>query len=252
MSSRSTTLQMLSLKPCSYCQVEWVRLAGVSYCSCRCQRLIACHPERTPLDDNNVVLILQEVESGQWPKWKDIADGSPIYDSMEFLDADRYFWTVTESLDNWRPKNAQVVPPLSKVKGVLRELHEGSSTGHLGINKTLEKVRQQYYWLHKRSNARRLCQQCNTCVVSRGPWTGRQCLFQQCNSRARFERISMGIEWPFPENQRRSQYLLIAVDHSPSSRRFATSLTKKHWLWQKYLWPTPFSYYRVPRDLQNY
>jgi hypothetical protein len=155
-----------------------------------------------------------------------------------------------ESASGW-PNNVQVVPPLSKVMGVLRQLHGGSSREHIGINKTLVKVRQQYYWLHMRSNAGRLCQQCNTCAVNRSPWTGRRSLLQQCNVGARFQRISVDIEWPLPENQQRNWYLLIIMDFSPSSRRFAPSLTKKHWLWQMSLWPTPFCHFEVPRELHN-
>jgi hypothetical protein len=39
-------------------------------------------------------------------------------------------------------KTAQTVLPWSKVKETVAELHGG----HLGVSKTLEKARQQYYW----------------------------------------------------------------------------------------------------------
>jgi hypothetical protein len=45
-------------------------------------------------------------------------------------------------------KTAQTALPRSKAKEVLAELHGGLSGGHLGVNKTLNKVRQRHYWLH--------------------------------------------------------------------------------------------------------
>jgi hypothetical protein len=43
------------------------------------------------------------------------------------------------------PKTAQIVLARSKVREVLAELHRGPLGGHLGVNKSLEKVRQWYY-----------------------------------------------------------------------------------------------------------
>jgi hypothetical protein len=56
-----------------------------------------------------------------------------------------------ESADG-RTKTDQTVLPLRTVKEVLAELHRGRSGGHLGVNKTSDKVRQWYYWLHSRSD----------------------------------------------------------------------------------------------------
>jgi hypothetical protein len=43
----------------------------------------------------------------------------------------------------------------NEVKDVLGELHGGSLGGHMGINKTLDKVRQWYYCLHESNNVER-------------------------------------------------------------------------------------------------
>ncbi|XP_033607654.1 uncharacterized protein LOC117282386 [Cryptotermes secundus] len=53
---------------------------------------------------------------------------------------------------NWESVNgrcqvAQMLIPRSRVKEVLSELHGGPSGGHFGVNKTLNKVRQRFYWL---------------------------------------------------------------------------------------------------------
>jgi hypothetical protein len=127
------------------------------------------------LNDPNIGPILQEVETGQRPEWKNIADRSPTYKS---------YWAQWKSLAvrndvlerNWESANgrsqvAQIVIPRSRVKDILTELHGGPSVGHLGVNKTLNKVRQRFYWLQARTDIEKWYKQCDTCASSRGPRT---------------------------------------------------------------------------------
>lgn len=95
------------------------------------------------LNDQDMGPILQEGETGQHP---DIADYSPIY---------KGYWTQWKSVtvrdgileQHWSPPRdaAQIVLPQCKVKEVLAKLYGELSGEHLGVNKTLDKVRQRYY-----------------------------------------------------------------------------------------------------------
>jgi hypothetical protein len=115
-----------------------------------------------------------------------------------------------ESTD--RKETNQIVVPHTKVKEVLAEMHGGTSGGHLGTNKTIDKVRQRYYWLHLRDDVERWCQQCDTCVASQGPRTRSHGLMHQYVG-ALFERIAIDIAGPFPESDGGNRYLLIAMDY---------------------------------------
>jgi hypothetical protein len=53
------------------------------------------------------------------------------------------------------------------VKDILAELHGEPSGGLLDVNKTLDKVRQRYYWLHARKDV----EKCDTCATGLGPLT---------------------------------------------------------------------------------
>jgi hypothetical protein len=99
------------------------------------------------------------------------------------------------------------------VKEALAEMHGDTSGRHLGTNKTIDKVRQRYYWLHLRDDVERWCQQCDTCVASRGPRTRSRGLMHQYNVGAPFERIAIDIAGPFLESDRGNRYLLIAIDY---------------------------------------
>ena len=94
--------------------------------------------------DNDLGPLTQEIETGRPPKWRDISNRGPIYKS---------YWAQWKSLAlvrHWessdgKKKTAQVIVPRSKVDEILTELHGGTSGGHLGANKTIDKIRQRFY-----------------------------------------------------------------------------------------------------------
>jgi hypothetical protein len=90
---------------------------------------------RSELNDQDIGLVLQEVETGQCPEWKDMADRSPTYKSywaqwksVAVSDILERHW---ESADG-RSKTAQTILPRSRVNDVLSELYGTPSRGHLG------------------------------------------------------------------------------------------------------------------------
>jgi hypothetical protein len=170
------------------------------------------------LNDPDIGPILQDVETGRRPEWKDITDRSPTYKS---------YWAQWKSLavrngileHNWesangRSKIAQIILPWSRVKDVLTELHDGSSGGHLGVNKTLNKVRQRFYWLQARGDIERWCRRCDICAASHGPRTKKnRGQMHQYNVGASFERIAIDVAGPFLRSDQGNRCLLIAMDY---------------------------------------
>jgi hypothetical protein len=86
----------------------------------------------------------------------------------------KHYWDSTDG----RSKLVQTVVPHSKVTDTLAELHGGLS-GHLGVNKTMDKVRNIYHWLQTRNNVDKWCRNRNTCTASRGPQTKSKDLMHQ-------------------------------------------------------------------------
>ena len=56
--------------------------------------------------------------------------------------------------------------PPSKVWEVLVEMYTGTSRGHLGTNKTINKIQQRYYWLYLRGDVEMWRQQYDTCTAT--------------------------------------------------------------------------------------
>ena len=93
--------------------------------------------------------IISAKQENKRPSRKDISSESPLmksywaqWDSLLLVNGCLY--RKWESEDGKTERNLIVVPD-SKIKDVLTEFNNGSSGGHLGITKTLEKVKQRYY-----------------------------------------------------------------------------------------------------------
>ena len=91
----------------------------------------------------------------------------------------------------------QLVVPAIRIKEVLRQMHNGGSDAHFGINKTLSKVRERFYWVRCREDVESWCKKCTTCAAVKGPRTGARGPMQQCNVGSPFERIAVDIAGSF-------------------------------------------------------
>jgi hypothetical protein len=121
------------------------------------------------LNGQDIWPILEEAETVQRPEWKDIANCCPSIQKLlgqwkSLAVRNSILECLWDSTDR-QYKIVQTVLPQSRVN-VLTELHGRWSGGHLGVNKTLDMVRQRYYWLQVRNNVENWCQQCDTCAAS--------------------------------------------------------------------------------------
>ena len=62
----------------------------------------------------------------------------------------------------------QIVPP-SLVTEVITSLHNSVTAGHLGAYKTLEKIRQRYYWPGFKTDVKHRILRCDRCHTRSGP-----------------------------------------------------------------------------------
>jgi hypothetical protein len=210
---------------------------------------------REQLNDQDIGLILEEVETRQHPEWKEITDRSLTYKS---------YWTQWETLAmnncilqrQWESANgqseiAQIVLPRSRVKDVLTELHGEPSGGHLGVSKTVGKVRQRYYWLQPRNNVEKWCRQCDTCAASLGPQTRNWGKMHQCTVGALFKKIVINVVGPFPWSNEGNRYLLIIMDYFTKWPEVYAIPNQEASTVAEGLVANFFCHFRVPRELRS-
>ena len=52
---------------------------------------------------------------------------------------------------------------------VLLQLHSTRTAGYFGVNKTLKRLQQHFYWPCRREEVRKFCKECDLCSSGKGP-----------------------------------------------------------------------------------
>ena len=107
----------------------------------------------------------------------------------------------------------QLVLPKIWRKDVLQELHNTRTAGHLGVAKTLSRVRERFYWVQCRRDVQQWCRDCDLCAQKRGPQKKIRAPMRQYNVGSPMDRIAIDILGPLPVTEAGNKYILIAADY---------------------------------------
>ncbi|GFX05788.1 retrovirus-related Pol polyprotein from transposon 412 [Trichonephila clavipes] len=132
-------------------------------------------------------------------------------------------------------KNIQVAinTPKDKSFNSLKELHGSPTGGHFGVMKTLQKVRERFYWNNVRSDVEKCCRICDPCAARKGPRKRTRGRLQLYNVGAPFERIAFDILGPLPRSSNDNNNILIVIDYSLSGLKPILFPTKRLQLLQR-------------------
>ncbi|KAF8778942.1 Transposon Ty3-G Gag-Pol polyprotein like [Argiope bruennichi] len=107
--------------------------------------------------------------TGGKPSWQDIAPFHPttkrywaLWDSVHLRNGVLY--RKWES-DDGKAFRWQLILPKRRVSTVLKELHGSPTGGHFGVTKTLQKVRERFYWNNVRNDVEKWCRTCDPCAA---------------------------------------------------------------------------------------
>ncbi len=107
----------------------------------------------------------------------------------------------------------QLVLPQELVQTVLEALHDDATAGHLGITKTLQKVRSQFYWPGQRRDVENWCLVCEECSRRKSPSRPRRAPLQSDLSGVPLQRVAMDILGPLPQTEKGHKYILVIADY---------------------------------------
>ena len=96
---------------------------------------------------------------------------------------------------------------------VLQQLHNAPTAGHLGITKTLGRVRERFYWVQYSKDVKDYCRKCDLCASRRGPARKIRAPLSQYNVGAPMERLAIDVLGPLPQSDNGNRYILIAADY---------------------------------------
>ena len=158
--------------------------------------------------------VISWVQTKQKPPWEEISH----------LDAtSKYYWARFDSLiyerdilyHKWEDSSPkfQAVVPSSLTEEVLRGAHDSLSGGHLGIKKTLSKIRDKYMWHHMAKDVKHYCQLCDKCAARKGPGKTPKAPLQKYIVGVPMERWAVDVLGPLPLSNKKNLYLLVIGDY---------------------------------------
>ena len=107
----------------------------------------------------------------------------------------------------------QLVLPRSLQLQVLHDLHSTPTAGHLGVAKTLGRIRERFYWMQYSKDVRNYCRKCDLCASRSGPARKIRAPMSQYNVGAPMERLAIDVLGPLPLSDEGNQFILIAADY---------------------------------------
>ena len=110
-------------------------------------------------------------------------------------------------------KRLQLVLPSNLANDVLSGLHNSPVGGHLGVSKTLDKVRSRFYWVGQRKDVEKWCNNCDKCCSRKSPSKSCRAPLQTDLPQKPFERVAMDILGPLPETRKGNKYILVVGDY---------------------------------------
>ena len=111
--------------------------------------------------------------------------------------------------EGWRVVNQIVVPEQCRQE-ILHLAHEAPMVGHLGINKTYQKILQNFYWPGLKTDVKSFCQSCHACQLVGKPNQNnlKAPLCPIPASSEPFSQVIIDCVGPLPKTKAVHQYLL--------------------------------------------
>ena len=150
-------------------------------------------------------------------------EAKPAIDSFDTLNQKDLF-SVYESLtikeeniyrqvqDEFDRSFTQFLLPESQVDMVLRNMHESQFSGHLGIDKTWQRIKDRFYFPNMRSRIRKFVQECDKCQKIKSTKQLTAPLKPIRSTRPR-QIITTDITGPLPTTTRNNNCILVVCDH---------------------------------------
>ena len=169
------------------------------------------------LEDPIVGYLLRAREANEKPTADDLKGKSravkrlvQLWERLEVVDG--VLWRNFKD-DPGSDSRKQLIVPESLRDEVLQELHAGVLSGHLGQEKTSERLRKRFYWPGYAQDVQLWCQTCGTCASRKTTSPRNHAPLQTITAGYPMEVVAVDIVGPFPESEDGNSYVLVAGDY---------------------------------------
>ncbi|ROT62945.1 hypothetical protein C7M84_019191 [Penaeus vannamei] len=184
-----------------------------------CQQLQVWGERRRQVqrEDDDLTPLIKWIEaSPECPVWPQVTAESPVtkhlWQQWAMLRLENGVLQRRWDDARGRPSYWVVLVPRTLRRDLLHELHGGITSGHLGVKRTLTRLRQRFYWVGMRRDVQEWCRTCEVCCARNGPVKNCASLqvYQVC---APLERVAVDIVGPFPVTTQGNRFICVVMDY---------------------------------------
>ena len=211
------TADALSRLPCRQCgRTNDIQVAmltsGNTSCGYSPQQLRSMQ-----LDDDCIGQILRAKEQEQQPS-TNFAKSQPIsfrrllqqWDQLITHDGVLYRLFHHHSEEH---TSLQLVAPTVLREEIVKEMHEGVASGHLGQDKTLHRLKERFYWPGHYNDVRDWCQTCATCASRKMPTHSSRSPLGSISASYPTQIMAVDLVGPLPESDSGNVYIMVVGDY---------------------------------------
>ena len=107
----------------------------------------------------------------------------------------------------------QAIVPRKSRRLILNYCHDIKTSGHLGVRKTISRIKQKFYWPGLQADVRSYIAGCETCSKRKGPIPTKRAPMQLVRSGYPMERIAIDILGELPQTTKGNKYILVVSDY---------------------------------------
>lgn len=159
-------------------------------------------------------------------EWKENSPTRPNWDDVSYLGpSSKYYWSQWERLRlvggvlyrEWYETKGDlhtlqlVLPPVWRDE-IMHMLHDNICTGHMGIQRTIARVRSRFYWVGYKQDIVNKCNTCLVCQARKMPTTPNKAPLKPYIVGVPMERLQIDIVTPLPESYSGHKHLLTLTD----------------------------------------
>ena len=171
---------------------------------------------KAQLEDSDIEPILRaKEESTTRPRWGDVSTLKAFtktlwaqWERLTVIDGVLYRKRMEKESDF----QIQMIVPQSKRETILKYHHDIPTAGHLGAEKTSERIKQSYYWPGMDASIKKYCVQCDTCTARKASPVQNKAPLGHCGAGEPLERVAIDICGPFPLTDMGNRYIMVLTD----------------------------------------
>ena len=107
----------------------------------------------------------------------------------------------------------QVCVPRCSIPRVLTNYHDHIITGHMGQNRTLERITKRFHWNGMEKEIRAYIRSCLSCQMRKAVPDKPAGFMSYIEADYPFHKVGIDLLGPFPETQKQKKYVIVAVDY---------------------------------------